>query len=84
MSEHTLTVAGVTVDTRHWIGGERVASADTFVDVSPIDGSVLGEIARGTAAEASAAVAAPAPLSPAGRPPRAPNGPGSCTPSPTP
>ncbi|MER5952968.1 aldehyde dehydrogenase [Streptomyces longhuiensis] len=58
MSEHTLTVAGVTVDTRHWIGGERVASADTFVDVSPIDGSVIGEIARGTAAEASAAVAA--------------------------
>ncbi|MFI9778216.1 aldehyde dehydrogenase [Streptomyces sp. NPDC051956] len=58
MSEHTLTVAGVTVDTRHWIGGERVASADTFVDVSPIDGSVLGEIARGTVAEASAAVAA--------------------------
>ncbi|MER7205399.1 betaine-aldehyde dehydrogenase, partial [Streptomyces sp. NPDC000188] len=56
MSEHTLTVAGVTVDTRHWIGGERVASADTFVDVSPIDGSVLGEIARGTAADASAAV----------------------------
>ncbi|WP_406101424.1 aldehyde dehydrogenase [Streptomyces sp. NBC_01003] len=58
MSEHTLTVAGVTVDTRHWIGGERVASADTFADVSPIDGSVLGEMARGTAAEASAAVAA--------------------------
>ncbi|MCX4648846.1 aldehyde dehydrogenase [Streptomyces sp. NBC_01446] len=58
MSEHTLNVAGVTVDTRHWIGGERVASADTFVDVSPIDGSVLGEIARGTTAEASAAVAA--------------------------
>ncbi|MFD4708360.1 aldehyde dehydrogenase [Streptomyces sp. NPDC058430] len=58
MSENTLTVAGVTVDTRHWIGGERVASADTFVDVSPIDGSVLGEIARGAAAEASAAVAA--------------------------
>ncbi|MFG2522205.1 aldehyde dehydrogenase [Streptomyces sp. NPDC048527] len=58
MSEHTLTVAGVTVDARHWIGGERVASTDTFVDVSPIDGSVLGEIARGTATEASAAVAA--------------------------
>ncbi|MFE5022510.1 aldehyde dehydrogenase [Streptomyces sp. NPDC056656] len=58
MSEHTLTVAGVTIDTRHWIGGERVASADTFVDISPIDGSVLGEIARGTASEASAAVAA--------------------------
>ncbi|GAA1006532.1 betaine-aldehyde dehydrogenase [Streptomyces sp. F-3] len=55
---HTTTVAGVAVDTRHWIGGERVASAETFTDVSPIDGAVLGEIARGTAAEAAAAVAA--------------------------
>ncbi|MFJ8357909.1 aldehyde dehydrogenase [Streptomyces sp. NPDC093984] len=51
-------VAGVTVDTRHWIGGERVASTETFVDISPIDGSVLGEISRGTAMEAAAAVAA--------------------------
>ncbi|WP_224280663.1 aldehyde dehydrogenase [Streptomyces sp. LS1784] len=58
MSEHLTTVAGVAVDTRHWIGGERVASAATFTDHSPIDGSVLGEIARGTAAEAGAAVAA--------------------------
>ncbi|MEV6193044.1 aldehyde dehydrogenase [Streptomyces sp. NPDC051920] len=58
MTEHTLTVAGVAVDTRHWIGGERVASADTFTDVSPIDGSVIGEISRGTATEAAAAVAA--------------------------
>ncbi|WP_416874784.1 aldehyde dehydrogenase [Kitasatospora sp. SC0581] len=58
MSEHTTTVAGVAVDTRHWIGGERVASAGTFTDVSPVDGAVLGEIARGTAAEAAAAVAA--------------------------
>ncbi|KUO09827.1 aldehyde dehydrogenase [Streptomyces sp. DSM 15324] len=58
MTEHTLTVAGVAVDTRHWIGGERVASTDTFTDLSPIDGSVLGEISRGTATEAAAAVAA--------------------------
>jgi 5-carboxymethyl-2-hydroxymuconic-semialdehyde dehydrogenase len=58
MTEHTLTVAGVAVDTRHWIGGERVASAETFTDVSPIDGSVLGEISRGTATEADLAVAA--------------------------
>ncbi|NBM20032.1 aldehyde dehydrogenase [Streptomyces sp. GC420] len=57
MSEKT-TVAGVAVDTRHWIGGERVASAGTFTDVSPIDGTVLAEVARGTAAEAGAAVAA--------------------------
>ncbi|POX60167.1 betaine-aldehyde dehydrogenase [Streptomyces sp. Ru62] len=58
MSAHLTTVAGVTVDTRHWIGGERVASTDTFTDVSPIDGSSLGEIARGTAMEAAAAVRA--------------------------
>ncbi|GKQ40440.1 aldehyde dehydrogenase [Streptomyces sp. A012304] len=51
-------IAGVTVDTRHWIGGERVASTETFADISPIDGSVLGEISRGTAMEAAAAVAA--------------------------
>ncbi|MDX3456406.1 aldehyde dehydrogenase [Streptomyces sp. ME02-8801-2C] len=53
-----VVVAGVSVDTRHWIGGERVASATTFTDISPIDGRVLGEIARGGPAEAAAAVAA--------------------------
>ncbi|MEI5524933.1 aldehyde dehydrogenase [Streptomyces brasiliscabiei] len=53
-----IIVAGVSVDTRHWIGGRRVASAGTFTDVSPIDGRVLGEIARGGAAEVEAAVAA--------------------------
>ncbi|WP_327723648.1 aldehyde dehydrogenase [Streptomyces europaeiscabiei] len=51
-------IAGVTVDTRHWIGGERVASTETFTNVSPIDGSVLASIARGTAMEAAAAMAA--------------------------
>ncbi|MGY0020948.1 aldehyde dehydrogenase [Streptomyces sp. cg35] len=58
MTEHTLTVAGVAVDTRHWIGGRRVASTGTFTDASPIDGTALGEISRGTPAEAAAAVAA--------------------------
>ena len=53
-----LEVAGVRVDPRHWIGGERVASADTFDDLSPIDGSVLGQVARGGQAEVDAAVAA--------------------------
>ncbi|MGW1612045.1 aldehyde dehydrogenase [Streptomyces sp. NPDC002285] len=57
MSEK-ITVAGVSVDTRHWIGGERVASGDTFTDTSPIDGGTLGEIARGGPAEAEAAIAA--------------------------
>ncbi|WEV23795.1 aldehyde dehydrogenase [Streptomyces sp. 71268] len=58
MSEHRTTVAGVTVDTRHWIGGQRVASPRTFTDASPIDGAPIGEISRGTATEAGAAVAA--------------------------
>ncbi|WP_113702170.1 aldehyde dehydrogenase family protein, partial [Nonomuraea lactucae] len=54
----TAVVAGVGVDTRHWIGGRRVASAATFTDTSPIDGGTLAEIARGGQAEAEAAVAA--------------------------
>ncbi|PSM43366.1 betaine-aldehyde dehydrogenase [Streptomyces dioscori] len=58
MSEHLTTVASVAVDTRHFIGGERVAATETFTDVSPIDGSSLGEIARGTGTDAGAAVAA--------------------------
>jgi 5-carboxymethyl-2-hydroxymuconic-semialdehyde dehydrogenase len=53
-------VAGVTVDTGHWIGGERVGSAAAFTDVSPIDEQPLAEVARGGAAEAGAAVAAAA------------------------
>jgi aminomuconate-semialdehyde/2-hydroxymuconate-6-semialdehyde dehydrogenase len=54
----TTNVAGVEVDTRHWIGGRRVESANTFDDVSPIDETVIARVARGTAAEAEAAVAA--------------------------
>ena len=46
------------MEIRHWIGGERVGSATTFTDSSPIDGSVLAEVARGGAAEADAAVRA--------------------------
>ena len=54
----TAIVAGVEVDTRHWIDGVRVESATTFTDVSPIDESPLAEVARGSAAEVEAAVAA--------------------------
>jgi aminomuconate-semialdehyde/2-hydroxymuconate-6-semialdehyde dehydrogenase len=46
------------VDVGHWIGGERVGSAASFIDHSPIDGSVLASVARGGAAEADAAVRA--------------------------
>ncbi len=54
----TARVAGVDVDTRHWIGGRRVGSAATFTDISPIDEQPVAEIARGTSAEVSAAVQA--------------------------
>ena len=55
---HAATVAGVTVDTRHWINGQRVSSPDTFADVSPIDEGLLAEISRGSQVEVDAAVAA--------------------------
>ncbi len=55
---NTVRVAGVDVDTRHWIGGRRAGSAATFTDISPIDERPIAEIARGTSAEVSAAVQA--------------------------
>ena len=55
---HQVQLAGLRIDTRHAIGGERVASAETFETVSPIDGAVLAHISRGGAAEVDAAVAA--------------------------
>ena len=56
----TAKVAGVDVDTRHWIGGRRIAGAATFTDVSPIDEQPIAEVARGGEAEVAAAVAAAA------------------------
>lgn len=53
-----IEVAGAKVDTRHYIGGQRVASAETFTNTSPVDGSFLGEIARGGQTEVDLAVAA--------------------------
>jgi acyl-CoA reductase-like NAD-dependent aldehyde dehydrogenase len=54
----TASIAGVDVSPFHHIGGERVGSADTFADISPIDESLLAEVARGGAAEVDAAVRA--------------------------
>ena len=45
----TATVEGVEVDTRHWIGGERVASESAFTDISPIDEQPIAEISAGSA-----------------------------------
>jgi len=54
----TIEVAGVAIDTRHYINGSRVESAETYVNTSPIDGSFLGDIARGGQREVDLAVAA--------------------------
>jgi aminomuconate-semialdehyde/2-hydroxymuconate-6-semialdehyde dehydrogenase len=54
----TATVEGVEVDTRHWIGGERVKSDMTFTDISPIDEQPIAEVAAGSAVEVDAAVKA--------------------------
>ncbi|MDX6326127.1 MAG: aminomuconate-semialdehyde/2-hydroxymuconate-6-semialdehyde dehydrogenase [Nocardioidaceae bacterium] len=54
----TIVVEGVQVDTRHWIDGQRVSSAPTFDDISPIDETVLGPICAGGEEEVDRAVRA--------------------------
>jgi aminomuconate-semialdehyde/2-hydroxymuconate-6-semialdehyde dehydrogenase len=56
--DHRVNIAGVTVDTRHFISNERVSSAETFAAHSAIDESLLGHVARGGLPEVNAAVAA--------------------------
>jgi 5-carboxymethyl-2-hydroxymuconic-semialdehyde dehydrogenase len=53
-----LKVEGVAVDARHFIGGERCTSGETFEVFSPIDGAVLGRVAAGGAREVDQAVRA--------------------------
>lgn len=52
------TVEGVEIDTRHWIGGKRVDGVGRFASISPIDETVIAEMAQGGAAEVDQAVAA--------------------------
>jgi 5-carboxymethyl-2-hydroxymuconic-semialdehyde dehydrogenase len=54
------TVAGHSVSPDHYIGGERVPSAERFEDRAPYDRAILAEVARGGAAEADLAVRAAA------------------------
>ena len=54
----TVEIAGVLIDTRHYIDGKRVASFETFENTSPIDGSFLGNFSRAGASEVDAAVIA--------------------------
>ena len=51
-------VAGIEVSPDHFIGGERLGSARRFEVISPIDQSVLGEVARGDADDVDRAVRA--------------------------
>jgi betaine-aldehyde dehydrogenase/5-carboxymethyl-2-hydroxymuconic-semialdehyde dehydrogenase len=74
VSSTTALVASVEVPTDHYIGGERVSSARRFETISPIDQSVLAEIARADADDVDRAVRAAheafpewAALGPAGR-----------------
>ena len=60
-----VTNTGKMADPRHWIGGQRVESAASFTDISPIDETPLAEVARGGQLEVDAAVAAAAAAFPA-------------------
>ena len=51
-------VAGVTVSTDHFIGGDRVASERRFDDISPVTGEKIAEVARAGEAEVDRAVRA--------------------------
>ena len=49
-----LDIEGIRVSPHHYIGGKRVPSACTFTDLSPIDETVLGEIAAAEFVQKSA------------------------------
>jgi acyl-CoA reductase-like NAD-dependent aldehyde dehydrogenase len=61
----TAEVAGVTVSTGHFVGGERIGGGATFEVISPIDGEVIAEVFRGDREIADRAVAAAAEAFPA-------------------
>lgn len=58
-------VAGFSVSTDHFIGGERISSGRRFETISPIDQSVLAHVARADAGDVDRAVRAAAAAFPA-------------------
>ncbi len=59
MSSDRVLVGGIEVSPEHYINGERVASARTFEDRSPLDWSTkLADVARGGLLEARGAITA--------------------------
>lgn len=57
-AENRIEIAGVLISPEHYIGGQRVGSTSTFQVISPIDESVLGEVAAGGKKEVDMAVQA--------------------------
>jgi acyl-CoA reductase-like NAD-dependent aldehyde dehydrogenase len=57
-SGRRVDVSGVAVPLDHYIGGKRAASVDTIEIHSPVDGKLLGDVARGGGAEVDLAVGA--------------------------
>ena len=53
-----IEIEGHRISADHYINGERVASRETFEDVSPIDGHRLGAVAEGLPEHVDAAVSA--------------------------
>jgi len=58
MRSPLLDVAGYPVSPDHYIGGQRVASTETFELQSPIDQRLLGRVSAGTAAQVDTAISA--------------------------
>jgi betaine-aldehyde dehydrogenase/5-carboxymethyl-2-hydroxymuconic-semialdehyde dehydrogenase len=57
-SKERIRIAGVDVSPDHYIGGKRISSDSAFQVISPIDESVLGEVAAGSGHEVDLAVQA--------------------------
>jgi betaine-aldehyde dehydrogenase/5-carboxymethyl-2-hydroxymuconic-semialdehyde dehydrogenase len=57
-SSNRIPVAGVNISPDHYIGGKRISSESTFKVISPIDETVLGNVAAGTEKEVDLAVQA--------------------------
>ncbi|MDP4154563.1 MAG: aldehyde dehydrogenase [Bacillota bacterium] len=57
-SKKRIHIAGVDVSPDHYIGGKRISTDSTFQVISPIDESVLGEVASGSRHEVDLAVQA--------------------------
>ena len=52
----SIDIDGIAVSVDHFIGGERVPSAERFEDFSPIDGHLIGHVAQGMPEHVDAAI----------------------------